>query len=132
MSHENLAILQRGFEYFAATGDQLWENYFDDVVVHDHESPDQGEYVGHDGVRRWLAEWSGAWDEWHVEVEQMLDAGDAVLVLIHHTARGHASGMRMDSHDGMLFTMRDGKVKALDYYTGRERALAAAGLPPSA
>ena len=128
MSQQNLAIIQRGFEYFAATGDQVWDNYSDDVVVHDHESPDQEEYVGHDGIRRWLEDWSSAWDEWHVEVEEMLDAGDAVLALVHQTARGHASGLELDSHDGMLFTMRDGKVVALDYYTGRERALAAAGL----
>ena len=128
MSQENLAILKRGFEHFAATGDQLWENYADDVVVRDHESPDQAEYIGLDGVRRWLADWSSAWDAWEIEVEEMLDAGDAVLVLIHHSARGHSSGMEMDSHDGMLFTMRNGKVVALDYYTGRERALAAAGL----
>ena len=128
MSQGNLAILQRGFEYFAETGDQLWENYSEDVVVRDHESPDQAEYVGLEGVRHWLADWSSAWDEWEIEVEEMIDAGNAVLVLIHHSARGHASGMRMDSHDGMLFTMRDGKVIALDYYTGRERALAAAGL----
>lgn len=128
MSQENLAILKRGFEHFAATGDQLWENYAEDVVVRDHESPDQAKYVGLDGVRRWLADWGSAWDDWEIEVEEMLDAGDAVLVLIHHSARGHASGMEMDSHDGMLFTMRGGKVVALDYYTGRERALAAAGL----
>jgi ketosteroid isomerase-like protein len=128
MSQENLAIIKRGFEHYAATGDQLWENYAADVVVRDHESPDQAEYAGPDGVRRWLDDWGAAWDEWHVEIEEMLDAGDAVLVLIHHTARGHSSGMEMDSHDGILFTLRDGKVVALDYYTGRERALAAAGL----
>ena len=127
MSQENLAILQRGFEHFAATGDQLWENYSEDVVVRDHESPDQAEYAGLEGVRRWLADWSSAWDQWEIEVEEMRDTDDAVLVLIHHSARGHASGMEMDSHDGMLFTMCDGKVVALDYYTGRERALAAAG-----
>jgi ketosteroid isomerase-like protein len=47
---------------------------------------------------------------------RILDAGDAILALIHHTGRGHASGISMDSHDGMLFRFRDGK------------ALAAAGL----
>jgi ketosteroid isomerase-like protein len=128
VSQENVEIIRRGFEHFATTGDQLWDNYSEDVVVRDHESPDQAEYAGFDGVRRWLDDWGAAWDEWHVEVEEILDAGDAVLALIRQTARGHASGMEMDSHDGMLFTMRDGKVVALDYYTGRERALAAAGL----
>src|SRR4051794_32778450 len=128
MSQENVEIIQRGFEHFFATGDQLWDNYADDVVVRDHESPDQDEYVGFDGFRSWLRDWGAAWDEWHVEVEEIRDAGDSVLALVHQTARGQASGVELDSHDGMLFTMRDGKVVALDYYTGRERALAAAGL----
>jgi ketosteroid isomerase-like protein len=79
-------------------------------------------------MQEWIEDWSGAWDEWHIEIEELVDAGDAVLALIHHTARGHSSGMAMDSHDGMLFTFRNGKVVAVDYYTGRERALAAAGL----
>ncbi|HEX6712403.1 MAG TPA: nuclear transport factor 2 family protein [Thermoleophilaceae bacterium] len=128
MSQELVEIIERGFAHYAATGEQVWDLYSDDVVVRDHESPDQAEYLGHNGMRRWIGDWSGAWDEWRIEVEEILDAGDAVLALVHHTALGHASGMKMDSHDGMLFTFRDGKVVALDYYTGRERALAAAGL----
>ena len=128
MSTENAETVRRGLEHYAATGDQLWENYHPDVVVRDHQSPDQAEYHGLEGVRKWLDDWGAAWDEWHVEPEELLEAGDAVLVLIHHTARGHASGMEMDSHDGLLFTFRDGKVIGLDYITGRDRALAAAGL----
>jgi ketosteroid isomerase-like protein len=129
VSAENVETIRRGFEHFAATGDQLWDNYHPQVVVRDRQSPDQAEYHGLDGVRQWLEEWSAAWDEWHVDVEEIREAGDdAVLVLVHQTARGHASGMEMDSHDGMLFTFRDGKVVGLDYLTGRERALEAAGL----
>ncbi|MFL5885576.1 MAG: nuclear transport factor 2 family protein [Thermoleophilaceae bacterium] len=128
MSEENVALIVRGYEHFAATGEPNWDTFAETIVVRDHQSPDQGEYVGHDGYQRWLDDWSAAWDEWHIEVEDVLDAGDAVLVLIHHTARGHASGMDLDSHDGMLWHIRDGKSVALDYYTGRERALAAAGL----
>jgi ketosteroid isomerase-like protein len=126
MSQENVDVIRRGFEHYAATGDQLWENYSDAVVVRDEESPDQSEYRGLDGVRRWIDDWSSAWDEWHIELEEIVDAGDAVLVLIHHTGRGHSSGLELDSHDGMLFTLEDGKVVGLDYFHDRERAVAAA------
>ena len=36
--------------------------------------------------------------------------------------------MDLDSHDGILYGFRDGKVATLDYYTGREQAMEAAGL----
>ena len=49
-------------------------------------------------------------------------------MLIHHTAQGSSSGLDLDSHDGMLDGFRDGKVVTVDYYTGREHALEAAGL----
>jgi|SRR4051794_19089418 ketosteroid isomerase-like protein len=126
MSKENVDVIRRGFDHYAATGDQLWENYSDAVVVRDQQSPDQAEYRGLDGVRRWIADWSAAWDDWQIEVEEIVEAGESVLALIHHTGRGHASGLEMDSHDAMLFTLDHGKVVALDYFHDRERALAAA------
>src|SRR4051812_23179976 len=128
MSQENVEVIRRGFEHWEATGEQIAEDYSPELVVRDHQSPDQAEYHGLSGMRQWLDDWSAAWEAWHIDVEEILDAGDAVLVLIHHTGRGQTSGMELDSHDGMLFTFRDGKVVSLEYFTGRERALAAAGL----
>jgi ketosteroid isomerase-like protein len=128
MSQENVEQIRRGFEHFSATGEPIWDEFDEAIVVRDHQSPDQGEYFGHAGWRRWIEDWSAAWTEWSIEVEEIVDAGDAVLVLIHHTAHGHSSGLDLDSHDGMLYAFREGKVVSLDYYTGRERALEAAGL----
>ena len=129
MSQENVEALRRGFEHYAQTGEPIWDEMSEQIVIRDLQSPDQAEYVGHDGFRRWLADWSGAWDEWHIDVEDILDAGgDTAVVLLHHTARGHSSGLDLDSHDGIVYTFRDGLIVRLDYYTGRERALEAAGL----
>ena len=128
MSQENVDLIRRGHEHFSATGEPIWDDFAETLVLRDHQSPDQGEYHGHAGWRQWIEDWSAAWTEWSVEVEEILDAGDAVLVLIHHTARGHSSGLDLDSHDGILYGFRDGKVDRVDYYTGRERALEAAGL----
>jgi ketosteroid isomerase-like protein len=128
MSQENVEALRRGYEHFAQTGEPIWDEMSPQLLIRDLQSPDQAEYVGHDGFRHWLADWSSAWEEWHIEVEEILDAGDAVVVLLHHTARGHSSGLNLDSHDGIVYTFRDGVIAELDYYTGRERALEAAGL----
>jgi ketosteroid isomerase-like protein len=129
MSQDNVEAIRRGYEHFRATGEPIWEDMAETLEVRDHQSPDQGEYFGHAGWRRWIEDWSAAWNDWNVEVEEILDAGDdSVLVLIHHTARGHSSGLDLDSHDGILYGFRDGKIVKVDYYTGRERALDAAGL----
>jgi ketosteroid isomerase-like protein len=128
VSQENLDIIVRGYQHFATAGEPVWDDFDEALVLRDHQSPDQGEYHGHDGWRRWIEDWSAAWTEWNVDVEEIREAGDSVLVLIHHTARGHSTGMELDSHDGILYGFRDGKVVTVDYYTGRERALEAAGL----
>jgi ketosteroid isomerase-like protein len=128
MSHENVQTIRRGYEHFEATGEPIWDDFAETLEIRDHQSPDQGHYVGHAGWRRWIDDWSGAWTDWSVEVEDIVEAGDSVLVLIHHTARGSSSGLDLDSHDGILYGFRDGKVVTLDYYTGREQALEAAGL----
>src|SRR3954453_15843009 len=67
MSQENVDVIRRGFEHYAATGDQLWENYSDAVVERDQQSPDQAEYRGLDGVRRWIADWSAAGDDGQID-----------------------------------------------------------------
>jgi ketosteroid isomerase-like protein len=128
MAQENVEIIQRGYEHFEATGEPVWDDFAETVEIRDHQSPDQGLYVGHAGWRRWIEDWSAAWNEWSVEVEDILDVGDSVLVLIHHTAHGSSSGLGLDSHDGILYGFREGKVVTVDYYTGRERALEAAGI----
>ena len=128
MSQENIDVIRRGFEHFEATGEPIWEDFAETIEIRDHQSPDQGYYVGHGGWKRWIDDWSAAWSEWSIEVEDIREAGDSVLVLIHHTAQGSSSGLDLDSHDGILYGFRDGKVVTVDYYTGREHALEAARL----
>ena len=128
MSQENVEVIRRGYEHFEATGEPIWDDFAESLEIRDHQSPDQGYYVGHAGFQRWIDDWSEAWTEWSIEVEDIVEVGDSVLVLIHHTARGSSTGLDLDSHDGILYGFRDGKVVTLDYYTGRENALEATGL----
>jgi hypothetical protein len=67
MSQENVEIIQRGFEQYFATGEPPWDVYDEGVEVYDHDTPDQGVYRGHDGVRRWLEDWGAAWAEWSID-----------------------------------------------------------------
>ena len=64
-----------------------------------------------------------------LEVEELIDAGGKVLVLIRFGGRGKASGVNVEALVWNLWTFRDGKPVKWTYF-GEDRAQAfeAAGL----
>jgi ketosteroid isomerase-like protein len=99
-----------------------------EVEVHDHDILDAGAYRGHEDFGRWLQDWGAAWEQYTIEPEEFIDADERVLVVLRVKATGLGSGVGLERQDGAVFTMRNGKVSALDYYNNREQALEAAGL----
>jgi ketosteroid isomerase-like protein len=128
MSHENVELVERGLEYFMATGDPDWRTLDEAIEVHDHDILDAGEYRGHEGFGRWLEDWGAAWAAYNFEPEEFIDAGDRVVAVIHMKAEGQSSGVATERHDAMVITMRDGKWLRVDYYNNREQALKHVGL----
>jgi ketosteroid isomerase-like protein len=71
-----------------------------------------------------------AWGEFHPAVEELRELDDRrVLVLIHRSGRGKASGVELESNSAHLFEIREGKVVRFVHYWDRDRALADLGLP---
>ena len=87
----------------------------------------QGVYRGHEGYRQvWLA-MHDPWDA-DVRLEEMIDAGDRLLVSGQVTARGRGSGIDVSGPLFALFTFRAGRIVGEQYFNDREEALEAAGL----
>jgi ketosteroid isomerase-like protein len=128
VSDRNVEVVRRGLQHFLATGEPDWETTADDVEIHDHDIPDRGEYRGRAGVRRWLEDWGAAWCEWSFQPQEFIDAGDRVVVVAHLTAEGRDSGVKVERLDGLVYTLRDGRLVRLDYYNSRNQALEAVGL----
>jgi ketosteroid isomerase-like protein len=128
MSQENVQIVQRGFEQYFATGEPPWDVYDEGIEVYDHDTPDQGVYRGHAGVARWLEDWGAAWAEWSIDLEQLIDAGDSVVVFIRMRTTGLGSGIQTDREDAQVLRLRDAQVVRLDYFNDRRQALKAVGL----
>jgi ketosteroid isomerase-like protein len=60
-------------------------------------------YRGHEGVREAWRETLAVWGEVDFEVEELIDAGDQVLAVIHEREVGRASGVPVEStHVGGL------------------------------
>jgi ketosteroid isomerase-like protein len=128
MSQENVEIARGAFEYFERTGEPLFEMLHPEVEVYDHDIPDAGVYRGHDGYLRWIADWSEPWDDFSMESERWIDAGDQVVFVFRMTAKGKGSGAEVTRRDAIVWTIRDGRTVRIDYYNNEPQALEAAGL----
>jgi len=106
----------------------LWDAADPEVEVHDHDAPDQGDYLGREGLTRWLEDWGAAWADWSIELDEFIDAGDSVVIFIRMKAEGRDSGIALDRKDALVYEIRDALVKRIDYYNDRHEALKAVGL----
>jgi ketosteroid isomerase-like protein len=135
MSAENVEILRHGYEQFTATGD-LPEEDIDPEFVWDMSTfrnwPEQQTYEGIDGARKFLADWTGSWDDWQLEIEDLRDAGDKVVAIVRQRGRSKATGLPVDMHFAQVWTLRNGKQIRMEMYATPEDALRAAGLAEAA
>ena len=127
MSEENVEIIRRGYAHFIATGEI---NAHPDLVwdVSRLGWPDQQVYPGVEGAMRFNAEWAAAWDDWELEVEDYLDAGERVVVILNQRGRSKATGIPVDMRFAQVWTLRDGQGIRMQMYASVEEALEAVGL----
>ena len=131
MSQEKVETVRRGFEQFLATGEVPWDLFDESVEIHDHDTPDQTDYRGHEGYARWLEEWGAAWADWSMQIERHIDAGDSVVTFFLMQTTGLGSGIEMTREDALVYRLRDGKIVRGDYYNDRSLALKTVGLAES-
>jgi ketosteroid isomerase-like protein len=81
-------------------------------------------------LRTYWRNWLSAWSDLQFEIQDVVDAGDDVVLLIRNQRQwGRHSGIATKAPPyGMVFTMRGGKVVRWRVYPDQESALEAAGL----
>ena len=134
MSQENVEIIRRGYALFAA-GDfeAVAALLSDDVEVTDAgglgvTGSAAGTRHGPEGFLRSTQEALEAFEDFHVEPENFIDAGDVVVVPVRITGRGRGSGMEMEMRLAHLWVLRsDSKVVRSEIYETTKEALEAAG-----
>jgi ketosteroid isomerase-like protein len=139
MSEENVQIVRDLTERFKQRDHERAFHFYDEEIEWDSTPMGDGDalpgdlvgvFHGHDGVRTFWRRWLSSWTDLQFEVEDVLDAGDEVVLLIRNQRQqGRLSGVPTEVPPfGMLFTFRDGKVVRLRQFPSRESALEAAGL----
>jgi ketosteroid isomerase-like protein len=83
-----------------------------DVEVRDlANGPDQPEVIrGTNQMKEVWALWLDAFDELHLDLEEVFDAGNAVVCKAHWIGRGATSGMSIDVRQFDVFEFRDGAI----------------------
>jgi ketosteroid isomerase-like protein len=125
MSEENVECVRKSLEayrrgdYVAASAclapDVVWEI--------GQELPAHGPAA----VREVWERWDDEWEELETVAEEILDAGDNVVVAIRYRGRGPGSGVEVSDRLFEVHTFRDGKcVRKVDF-AKRAEALEAAG-----
>jgi ketosteroid isomerase-like protein len=131
MSAENVEIVRRGYEEFIATGEPP-EDIIAPGFVWDMSTfrgwPEHKTYEGIEGLREFVADWAGAWEDWQLEVEDLIDAGDEVVAIMQQSGRSKTTGLPIDMRFAQVWTVADGKETYMRMYAEPDEALRAAGL----
>jgi ketosteroid isomerase-like protein len=135
MSEENVEVVRRVYE--AGTrgdSDAVFALYDPEVVVDGSQSPYAdlgigGVYRGHEGLRSFFRQYFEPWESVEDDYEELIDAGEHVVSVGSSRARGRASGAEVESRPQYgVWTIRDGKVFRVAWFTTREAALEVTGL----
>jgi ketosteroid isomerase-like protein len=129
MSEENVRVVSQMYEALRRGDVEAALAYVDPAVVIDASHRVDGR-VGHgrDELVAIVAEWLTTWDDWRQEIEAVHDLGDRVLVIETQFGRGKGSGADWEGRFGMLYEMRDNRMRRMTIYDDLSEALEAAGL----
>jgi hypothetical protein len=138
MSQENVEIVRQSIEATNAfmsgeLSSKAYAETFDpqiEVLWHERAYPD---FPGHlRGIAACIAfseQYRDGWDDLTAEPLELFDApGGRVLVLVRQSGRGPQSGVPIVIHFFELVTIREGKLRQVEYFRHRAEALEAAGL----
>jgi ketosteroid isomerase-like protein len=83
---------------------------------------------GFEGTMQWISDTRETWDDYSQEVEEIIELGDDVVVVLRISARGGGSGVPVAQELAVLWRFEDGKATEARSFTSREEAVEAAGV----
>jgi ketosteroid isomerase-like protein len=89
---------------------------------------------GFDGVEEWIADTRDMWEGYTQKLEEVVDLGEQVVVVVSISGRGGESGVPVAQELAVLWTFEGGRAVQARSFTSRADAFEAAGReePPPA
>jgi len=126
MSQENVEAARRCIEAYRSGDYEGALEYLAPDVVWEigQELPARGP----DEVREVWRRWDAEWEELETEADEIVDAGDRLVVAVRYRGRGRVSGVEVDDLIFEVHTLRDGRcIRKIEFPT-RAEALEAVGM----
>ena len=126
MSHENVEAVRKVSDAMARDNlDDVLRRCDPDVV---YKPAQEAATYGQQGLRKALERWGSDIERLELVTEELLDAGDRVVLTISLRGRGRSSGAEIFARFYEVFELRDGAILRWEEFTDRGPALEAAGL----
>jgi ketosteroid isomerase-like protein len=128
MSEESVAVVRTMWEAFIRNDlPTALATFSADVEWDGTNLPDGKISRGLDAVLDHAGRWAEMWEDWEVELEDVIDAGDdRVIAFIRE--RGHSkAGLDMNERHSELYVVRDGKIAYRKGFSDADQALVEAG-----
>lgn len=125
MSKELVQLVEKGYEAWN-TGDRGWvlDHMSEDIEwITPEGDPDPGTYRGLRGVEEYWAQWRAAVGQLNFVIEEMIDAGDNVVVVARRQGRGEHSGLEISDRVIQVFHFEGTKCTSVHEYYDRDAAL---------
>jgi ketosteroid isomerase-like protein len=134
MSEENVEIVRRLYQAAARRDNVAVYSLYDPDIEWDATRTERGTVTGrvargHEGLRKWLRDWYGAWENIDDDLEELIDlSDDEVISVMTQRGRGRASGVQVEDRLATIWTIQGGRIIRAVWFPTREEALEAAGL----
>jgi ketosteroid isomerase-like protein len=117
---------EASFEHFATALESIIDPEVESVAV--WQGGAARVFTGMDGVRQLWLDWLEPWASYHSRLEEIIDAGDRVVVLIRDRARRQGTDAEVELLAGSVWEFRDGRVARVEFFGSQAEARAAIGL----
>jgi ketosteroid isomerase-like protein len=129
MSRENVELVRRAYEAWNAGDMDAWSELLAPNVTWRvmPDWPEQGPFIGRDAVLRQVRQLRESWDsDAVVPVGDVIDAGDEVV--LRQSWRGVGRGPELNMELTCIYTVREDRFIAFEFFWDHAEALKAVGL----
>jgi ketosteroid isomerase-like protein len=131
MSQENVEVVAATFREFKTTRrptqfttpDWVWD------MRAFRGWPENEEYRGDEEFMEFFAKWTEPYDEWDLEIEELVDADDdRVVIIVRQRGRLRGTDSWVELRYGTVCTLADSLIQRMEVFMTPVDALEAAGL----
>jgi ketosteroid isomerase-like protein len=131
MSEENVELVKRAYEAFNPGDLEPDLEFIDPDVEFDvsRTNPEGGVYRGIEGFAELMSQWLGTWDDYSLELLELIDAGEGgVVAVMREKGKIKGSESWTEHIRGVVWTFKGARIARYEEHQDRAAALKAAGL----